>query len=120
LTTEIPSDVPTFLQELFVTDDLGDFDILDLRQRVIEYVKDKPKSVRSADGLWSVEMLAERWAFSTDKTSRVLEGYRGQPGFSDFGSAENVRTHKRRFSIIRITSALLQRIESEHNGTTER
>jgi hypothetical protein len=94
--------------------------IIEVDPRVIEYPREKPKPVRSEDGLYSVEMLAERWAFSTDKTSRILEKYRGERGFTDWGAPENVRTHKRRFSIIRITSALLQRIESEHNGIIER
>ena len=79
----------------------------------IEYVKDKPKPLRPADGLYSPEMLAERWAFSEKKVRRILERYRSHSLYRDFGAAENVYTKKRRFSVPRISAELLAIIESD-------
>jgi hypothetical protein len=61
----------------------------------------------------SPDILAERWGCSTDKVNRVLEGYRGESGFMDLGNPEDVRAHKRRYSIIRIHPDLLKQIESD-------
>ena len=79
----------------------------------IEYVKVKPLHVRPVDGLYTGEMLAERWAFSEKKVSRILEKYRSYEGCKDFGSPENVYTKKRRFSLLRITAELLAIIEKD-------
>jgi hypothetical protein len=62
---------------------------------------------------YSPDILAERWGCSTDKVNRVLEGYRGESGFMDLGNPEDVRAHKRRYSIIRIHPDLLEQIESD-------
>lgn len=61
----------------------------------------------------SPSVIATRWACSTDKVSRILEAYRGRPGFLDLGSPEDVRGRKRRYSIVRIHPDLLARIESD-------
>jgi len=79
----------------------------------IEYLKDKPKPLRAEDGLYSPEMLAERWVFSEKKVRRILERYRSHSLYRDFGAPENVYTHKRRFSVPRITSELLAIIEKD-------
>ncbi len=60
----------------------------------------------------SADSIATRWSCSVDKVSRVLEGYRGESGFMDLGSREDVRKHKRRYSIYRIHPKLLTRIEA--------
>ena len=62
---------------------------------------------------FSVSAIATRWQCSTDKVARMLERFRAETGFLDLGSGENVRKHKRRYSIIRIHPTLLQRIEAE-------
>jgi hypothetical protein len=61
---------------------------------------------------FSVSAIAERWQCSTDKAARMLENFRGEEGFLDLGSGEDVRKHKRRYSIIRIHPTLLQKIEA--------
>jgi hypothetical protein len=61
---------------------------------------------------WSVSRIAQRLDCSTDKATRLLEQYRGQEGFLDLGSPEDVRKHKRRYSIIRVHPTLLQKIEA--------
>jgi hypothetical protein len=60
---------------------------------------------------YTVATLAERWAVCKDKVTRVLEKWRGKPGFLDLGSPENVRLHKRRHAMIRIHPSLLKEIE---------
>jgi hypothetical protein len=62
---------------------------------------------------FSVAAISQRWGVGLDKTARVLEPYRGRVGFLDLGSPENVRTHKRRYSIVKIHPTLLAQIEAE-------
>jgi hypothetical protein len=61
---------------------------------------------------FSVSAIAKRWNCSANKVISVLEEHRGEKGFMDLGSPENLRTHKRRYSIIRVHPALLNTIES--------
>jgi hypothetical protein len=61
---------------------------------------------------YSTSAIAERWCCSPNKVISVLEGHRGEKGFMDLGAAEDVRKHKRRYSIIRIHPALLNVIEA--------
>jgi hypothetical protein len=61
---------------------------------------------------YSVAAIAERWALSTDKVSRVLEAYRDDPGYKDFGSPGDTRRHTRKYSIVRIHPTLLAKIEA--------
>ena len=55
----------------------------------------------SSDALryFSVATIAARWQCSTDKVARMLARFRGETGFLDLGSGEDVRKHKRRYSI---------------------
>jgi hypothetical protein len=62
---------------------------------------------------YSTSAIATRWNCSANKVISVLEGHRGEKGFMDLGSPENLRTHKRRYSIIRVHPALLAKIEAE-------
>jgi hypothetical protein len=61
----------------------------------------------------SVDAVARRRSCSWDKASRELEKHRGQSGFMDLGSPEDVRRKKRKFAIIRIHPALLAKIEND-------
>lgn len=61
---------------------------------------------------FSTSAIAERWGCSPDKVTSVLEGHRGEKGFMDLGSPENLKTHKRRYSIVRIHPTLLNVIEA--------
>jgi hypothetical protein len=56
---------------------------------------------------FSVSAIASRWQCSTDKVSRMLEKFRGETGFLDLGSGEDVRKHKRKYAIVRIHPTLL-------------
>jgi hypothetical protein len=58
---------------------------------------------------FSVASIAIRWGVSHDKASRVLENYRGKPGFMDLGTRGT--RNKRRHAIIRIHPNLLREIE---------
>jgi hypothetical protein len=62
---------------------------------------------------FSPSAIATRWDCSVDKVAKMLEKFRGQAGFMDLGSPEDVRRRKRRYSIIRIHPDLLARIEGE-------
>jgi hypothetical protein len=72
-----------------------------------EKEKEKEKVV-----YFSVSAIAERWCCSANKVISILEGHRGEKGFMDLGSPENLKTHKRRYSILRIHPSLLQSIEA--------
>jgi len=74
------------------------------------------ESVEAAEPVpffYSVARIAKRWGLSEDKVTRVVEKYRDHPGLKDWGSLENVRKRKRRYSIIRIHPTLLQQIEAD-------
>jgi hypothetical protein len=60
----------------------------------------------------SVGRIAKHWGCSIDKASHMLEKSRGEVGFLELGSHEDVRKHKRRYSIIKISPALLTKIEA--------
>jgi hypothetical protein len=64
---------------------------------------------------YSVAQIAARWGTSDDTVRRVLEKYRGQTGFMELGWPEDIRKHKRKYSIPRIHSTLLLRIEADLN-----
>ena len=59
---------------------------------------------------FSVKSIAQRWACSEDKVSRVLETYRGRAGFIDLAIRKK---RKRKYSIIRIAPFLLKEIEGD-------
>lgn len=62
----------------------------------------------------SVAAIATRWSLSTDKVSKILERYRGQQGFLDFGRpGRDLKKHLRKYSVIRVSPELLARIEAE-------
>ena len=61
---------------------------------------------------FSTSAIAERWCCSANKVISILEGHRGEKGFMDLGSLENLKTHKRRYSIIRVHPTLLNSIEA--------
>lgn len=61
----------------------------------------------------SVATIASHWACSADTASRRIEKYRGQSGFLDLGSAGDLRRHKRRYAIVRISRELLKKIEND-------
>jgi hypothetical protein len=58
-----------------------------------------------------VSTIAERWAVSDKKAARILEQFRGQSGFLDLGAPD--RLHRRKYSILRISPALLIQIENQ-------
>ena len=60
---------------------------------------------------FSPSQIAERWGVSLDKASRTLERYRGKLGFMDLGQPH--RNRKRKYAIIRISPALLEKIEGD-------
>jgi hypothetical protein len=62
---------------------------------------------------FSVSAIASRWAVSEDTVARRLEQFRGEQGFLDLGTPEDVKKHKRRYSVVRIHPTLLEKIEGQ-------
>lgn len=50
-----------------------------------------PKDEKEKVIYYSTPAIAERWACSQNKVISVLEGHRGEKGFMDLGSPENLK-----------------------------
>ena len=61
---------------------------------------------------FSTPAIAERWACSQNKVISVLEGHRGEKGFMDLGSPENLKDHKRTVQHYSDSSDAAQLIEA--------
>ena len=69
------------------------------------------KADRAQDGWYSIAALAARWGLSEETVSRRLLRYKDTPGWKDFGTPADLKTHKRAYRVIRISPTLLARIE---------
>jgi len=87
--------------------------IIEIDPRVIEVPREKPKHVPGDDGFFSSTELMERWHCSLDKVNKIVEPYRGQAGFIDFGSAGSLKKHTRKRGFVRIHRTLVMRIEND-------
>jgi hypothetical protein len=56
--------------------------------------------------------LARQWRCSPNKARRLAEPFRGQLGFMETGTHEDVRKHRRKYSIVTISHALQTKIEA--------